>query len=116
MLDTGQSSTAGGSEIIKIMARKNYSEDFKRQAVDLYENTEGATLRGIASDLGVCRGTLTNWVKTLGTGAQPAAAATVAPGDLEAENRRLRAEKRKLQTERDILRQAAKYFAGEMTW
>src|SRR5699024_4073378 len=98
------------------MARKNYREEFKRQAVDLYENTEGATLRGIASDLGIARGTLSLWVKTLGTGAQPAAAAKAPPGDLEAENRRLRAEKRKLQIERDILRQAAKYFAGEMTW
>src|SRR5690625_2313475 len=98
------------------MARKNYSEDFKRQAVDLYANTEGSSLRGIASDLGVCRGTLTSWANILGTGAQPAAAATERTRDLEAENRRLRAEKRKLQTERDILRQAAKYFAGEMTW
>src|SRR5699024_5251244 len=105
-----------GSEIIEIMARKNYSEDFKRQAVDLYENTEGATLRGISADLGISRGTLSAWVKTLGTGAQPAGAVAVAPGDLEAENRRLRAEKRKLEIERDTLRQAAKYFAGEMTW
>src|SRR5699024_12464930 len=107
------SSTAGGSEIIKIMARKNYSEDFKRQAVDLYENTEGATLRGIASDLGGSRGTLTNWVKTLGTGAQPAAAATVASGDLEAENRRRRAENIKLPTEREIQSQDDKYVGGE---
>ena len=35
---------------------------------------------------------------------------------LEAENARLEAEKLKLQTERDILRQAAKYFAGETNW
>lgn len=98
------------------MARKNYSEDFKHRAVDLYENTQGATLSGICADLGISRGTLSTWVKTLGTGAKPAGAITVAPGDLEAENRRLRAEKRKLEIERDILRQAAKYFAGEMTW
>lgn len=60
--------------MIKIMARKNYSEDFKRQAVDLYENTEGATLRGISTDLGISRGTLSAWVKTLGTGVGPAGA------------------------------------------
>ena len=29
------------------MARKNYSEEFRRQAVDLYESTPGATVRGI---------------------------------------------------------------------
>ena len=34
------------------MARKNYSEEFRRQAVDLYESTPGATVRGIAEDLG----------------------------------------------------------------
>ena len=31
------------------MARKNYSEEFRRQAVDLYESTPGATVRGIAN-------------------------------------------------------------------
>ena len=41
------------------MARKNYSEEFRRQAVDLYESTPGATVRGIAEDLGIVRGTLT---------------------------------------------------------
>ena len=35
---------------------------------------------------------------------------------LEVENARLEAEKLKLETERDILRQAAKYFAGETNW
>jgi transposase len=29
------------------MARKNYTDDFRRQAVDLFESTPGATLRGI---------------------------------------------------------------------
>ena len=35
---------------------------------------------------------------------------------LRAEVRQLRAEQTKLATERDILRQAAKYFAGETNW
>jgi transposase len=35
---------------------------------------------------------------------------------LEVENAALTAEARKLKTERDILRQAAKYFAGETNW
>ena len=46
------------------MARKNYSEEFRQQAVDLYESTPGATLRGIAEDLGIVRGTL--WLRSLG--------------------------------------------------
>ena len=49
--------------MIRTMARKNYSDEFRRQAVDLYESTPGATLRGIADDLGISRGTLADWVK-----------------------------------------------------
>jgi transposase len=35
---------------------------------------------------------------------------------LEAEVAQLRAEKAKIETEKSILRQAAKYFAGETKW
>ncbi|WP_155739926.1 transposase, partial [Rhodococcus rhodochrous] len=52
------------------MSRKNYSEEFRRQAVELYESTPGATIRGIAADLGVVRGTLTGWIDQYGTGTQ----------------------------------------------
>src|SRR4051812_47047418 len=41
------------------MARKNFSDEFRRQAVELYESTPGATVRGIAEDLGIERGTPT---------------------------------------------------------
>ena len=50
------------------MARKHYSEEFRREAVDLYELTPGATVRGIAEDLGIVRGTLRQWLETHGTG------------------------------------------------
>jgi transposase len=125
------------------MARKSYSEEFRRQAVDLYESTPGATLRGIAADLGIVRGTLSEWVRAHGTGRKTAADGSTVPSEigasrtsraseverddaaltpeqrlarLEAENARLRAETAKLTTEREILRQAAKYFAGETNW
>lgn len=117
--------------MIRIMARKNYSDEFRRQAVDLYESTPDATLKGIAADLGVSRGTLADWVKALGTGSttvlppdrmtsgsKPVGSETAAVriARLEAENARLRAERVKVETERDILRKAAKYFAGETNW
>ena len=35
---------------------------------------------------------------------------------LEAEDAALQAEKAKIETEKSILRQAAKYFAGETNW
>jgi len=109
------------------MARKNYSMEFRQQAVDLYETTQGATLKQIAGELGVSRGTLALWVKDLGNGRRandgptpltPASgeSAAVRIARLEAENARLRADKARIETERDILRKAAKYFAGETNW
>jgi transposase len=135
------------------MARKTYSDEFRRQAVELYESTPGATVKGIAEDLGIERTTLRLWLDRLGCGTRTAAdgstirdsrpahaprqqtgspgrAADGAAGSavdttetteqrlarLETENAALRAEKAKLVTEREILRQAAKYFAGETNW
>ena len=126
------------------MARKNYSEQFRRQAVDLYESTPGATLKGIAADLGVERATLKRWVDLYGTGKKTAAdggtsktgtavsaspAGTSGTADparpespaakiarLEARVAELEASQTRLATEREILRQAAKYFAGETNW
>ena len=122
------------------MARKNYSEEFRRQAVDLYESTPGATVRGIAEDLGIVRGTLRGWLEVYGTGKKTAADGTLTSSPLqskpagpspavpegeapeqriarlEAENAALRAETTKLTTEREILQRAAKYFAGETRW
>lgn len=127
------------------MARKNkYPEEFRRRAVDLYETTPGATLRGTAAELGIGREALSAWVKEHGTGARALRTASAAAAgvqerpetptarsgrlaarvaELEAENARLAAERTallaeqdKLVTEREILRLAAKYFAGETTW
>jgi hypothetical protein len=44
------------------MARKNYTDEFRRRAVDLYESTPAATLKGIAADLGVSSGAMKEWV------------------------------------------------------
>ncbi len=121
------------------MARKNYSDAFRRQAVDLYESTPGATVRGIADDLGVERGTLRHWLDQFGTGKKTAADGTITRSPLkpkqpsvsasgveetpeqrvarlEARVAELEAETTKLTTEREILRSAAKYFAGETRW
>lgn len=122
------------------MARKNYSDEFRWQAVDLYESTPGATVRGIADDLGVERGTLRHWLERFGTGKKTAADGTMTRSPLkppqpasasplgiketpeqrvvrlEGRVRELEAETAKLTTEREILRSAAKYFAGETNW
>lgn len=109
------------------MARKNYTDEFRQRAVDLYESTPGGTLKGIAADLGISRGALREWVEKHGSGTTAADMASMPVAGraesqaakivrLEAENARLEAERVKLETERDILRQAAKYFAGETNW
>jgi transposase len=127
-LDTLNPASGWGSEKILSMARKNYTDEFRRQAVDLYESTPGATLRGIADDLGISRGTLSDWVKAFGTGSTTAPISSPRPpagrpetaaekvARLEAEVAQMRAEKAKVETEKSILRQAAKYFAGETSW
>lgn len=111
------------------MARKNYPDEFKRDAVALYRDTEGATITQIADELGISGVTLSAWCKVAGVPIRhrnpTAAGAPVAPGvetpdqelaRLRAEVGQLRADKTRLSTERDILRSAAKYFAGEMNW
>ena len=126
------------------MARKNYTDQFRRQAVDLYRSTPGATLRGIAADLGISRHTLHEWVRaqtaTAGTADATAGGAShpgrtggpgrrrgLSPEDelaalrarvaaLETQKNELVAEQAKLVTEREILRRAAKYFARETNW
>ena len=126
------------------MARKNYTDEFRRQAVDLYRSTPGATLRGIAADLGISRHTLHEWVRaqtaTTGTTSATAGGAShagrtggpgrrrgLSPEDelaalrarvatLETQKAELVVEQAKLVTEREILRRAAKYFAGETNW
>ncbi|MEU3091385.1 transposase [Streptomyces massasporeus] len=118
------------------MAMKDYSDEFKADAVALYESTPGATYKSIAADLGVNRATLREWVLRdrerrgvaaagPSAGGTPAARAEYAASSadpdgrirqLEARVAELEASERKLATERDILRKAAKYFAGETNW
>jgi transposase-like protein len=118
------------------MAMKDYSDEFKADAVALYESTPGATYKDIAADLGINRATLREWVlrdrnrrgitpaaaRRPGTGpARPGQPAASDDPDerirqLEARVAELEASERKLATERDILRKAAKYFAGETNW
>jgi transposase len=62
------------------MARKNYTDEFRRQAVDLYRSTPGATLRGIAADLGISRHTLQEWIRALDPAATIAAGSSSRPG------------------------------------
>ncbi len=48
------------------MPRKTYSEEFRRDAVELYRSTPGATVVGIAGDLGIMDTTLSAWLRAAG--------------------------------------------------
>ena len=102
------------------MANKHYPQQFKADAVALYRSRPGATIASIADDLGVNRETLRSWVRVddQRRGAAPGAArpAPATTGSVEDENAQLRRRVRELEEERDILRKAARYFAGETRW
>jgi transposase len=85
------------------MARKTYSESFKRDAVKLMTE-QGYSLSRASSALGVSAATLSSWKKTQ----VPREAA-----DLEAEVKRLRSENRELKMEREILKKATAFFVKE---
>ena len=102
------------------MARTTYSTEFRRDAVELYRVTEGATITQIAGDLGITDATLSAWIRAAGVVSGAGTARRVDDGDelarLRARVSELEATERTLATERDILRAAAKYFAGERMW
>ncbi|WP_334662754.1 IS3 family transposase [Streptomyces cyaneofuscatus] len=97
------------------MVMKNYPPEFKADAVALYESRPEATIRSVAADLGINPETLRNWVRAAGV-SRPRGRRTQEPSQppapLEAENAALRKKVRELEEEREILRKAAKYFAG----
>jgi transposase len=104
------------------MVNKHYPQQFKADAVALYRSRPGATIALIADDLGVNRETLRSWVRAddqrrdAGTRAARPASSGEAPSSVEDENALLRRRVRELEEERDILRKAARYFAGETRW
>jgi transposase len=111
----------GDQESWNIMVNKHYPAEFKADAVTLYRSRPGATIAQIADDLGVNRETLRSWVRLddqrRGEAGRPTTAARPQPaGTVEEENAALRRRVRELEEERDILRKAARYFAGETRW
>ena len=90
-------------------------EEFKRDSVALYRDTEGATITRIAAELGVSEATLSAWCKAAGvpirhrrsTSAAVTGSNAETPDQelarLRAENKVLRANEARLSTERDIL-------------
>jgi len=98
------------------MPSKTYTEQFKRDAVALYESSGGVSIQKIATDLGINRVTLKNWITKYGAHASTSKNSAATALSVAEENRQLKKENALLREERDILRKAAKYFAEETNW
>ncbi|PXY07164.1 IS3 family transposase [Corynebacterium striatum] len=95
-----------------------YSEQFKRDAVALYENNEDLSLHTASAELGINRSSLYSWLQQYGTGkrAHSKNMRDKAQATTDSERiRQLENENAKLREERDILRKAAKYFGRRDT-
>ncbi|QFX86005.1 transposase [Streptomyces sp. SYP-A7193] len=78
-----------------------------------------STIRQVAADLGINPETLRNWARAAGASrprGRRAEVPTAPSTPLEAENAALRKKIRELEEEREILRKAARYIAGETRW
>lgn len=99
------------------------SADGGRWAVGLHESTPGATLKRLAADLRISGGSLREWDDTFGSGATTVPArSTPSTGRSKSQSAKIvrqeaelaasLAEQIKLEMGRDVLRHAAKCFAG----
>ncbi len=88
--------------------RRSFTEDFKREAVRL-TRTSGRTISQVAEDIGIGLSTLTRWKRKY----QEADLLSGPQDDVGKELARLRKENKRLREERDLLKNAAVFFARE---
>ena len=87
---------------------RQHNDEFKREAVRM-ALTSGLRRRQVAADLGIGFSTLAKWVqRSLPSDLPPAVDI-----DLAKENERLRKENRLLLEERELLKKATVFFAGQ---
>lgn len=92
------------------MSEKRYPPEFKEEAVrQVLER--GYPVSEVAQRVGVSAHSLYKWVKAVKPARSDADAAEL--GEAKSEILRLRAQLRRLEEERDILKKAARYFARD---
>jgi transposase len=92
-----------------IMARRNYTREFKLSAVQLVKE-QGYSIAQAAKSLGVDDASVRYWTQKLGKEVGGPASGEAA---LRTEVQRLRKENARLLMEREILKKAAAFFAKE---
>ena len=90
------------------MSQIRYTEEFKIEAVRQVTE-QGHPVAEVAARLGVSGHSIYQWIKRYSKSAED----RQRDDDLRAENRRLRAELKRVSEERDILKKATAYFARE---
>jgi transposase len=97
-----------------IAERKQYSAEFKREAVRLM--TEGGvSVAQVSRDLGVCRSLLGKWKRQMATEQQNGTRAFPGHGQpADEELSRLRRENEILRQEREVLKKAVSIFAPQL--
>jgi transposase len=94
--------------------RRTYTRDFKLAAVKLI-TAQGYSVAEAARSLGLSENLLRVWRHKLQAEGEQAFPGHGSLPPLEEEVRRLRAENKRLQMERDILKKATAFFAAEAT-
>jgi transposase len=94
--------------------RRIYSPEFKAEAVKLVTE-QGYSIAEAARSLGINHNLIRNWKQALHDNGEHAFPGRGTLSAFEEENRRLRAENKRLLAERDILKKAAAFFAREAT-
>ncbi len=92
------------------MSNRVYTPEFKDEAVRQVEE-RGYSVREVSERLGISSASLYNWVKAVRPGKEEKRSGELL--ETKRENLSLRAELRRTQEERDILKKAAAYFARE---
>ena len=92
--------------------RQDYPKEFRDDAVKLvieksYNCTE------VGRRLGINHSNVSRWVRQYRNLQENTTAGGLSPSEIEAENRRLRKENKRLLMEREILKKAAAFFANE---
>jgi transposase len=92
--------------------RRTYTPEFKAEA-DKLVTEQGYSVAEAARALGLSENLIRNWKQALHDQGEQAFPGRGKLSPFEEENRRLRAENKRLLAERDILKKAAAFFARE---
>ena len=92
--------------------RPNYTKEFKQDAVKLVIE-QGYSGPEAARRLGIPTSNVTRWVRQYRQDQQDLSEGGITRKELEAENRRLKKENKRLEMGREILKKAAAFFAKE---